>query len=222
MNEDNNKFDFFCSWSGGKDSCLALHRVADESKKCRLLFTMVNTDNVHSKSHNLTMDALQAQAHALGCEFHTGSAEWGLYEEEFIRQLQTIKNDRLLNGVFGDIDLEPHREWVERVCGIAGITAHEPLWLENRKKLVEECVELGIKSKIVVVNTEKMPVRFLGREIDNELADELEAVGVDACGENGEYHSYVYEAPLFSNEIRMVPGKTHTRDNYAFLDFTIA
>lgn len=221
MNDENPKFDFFCSWSGGKDSCLALHRVADGGNTCRLLFTMINTDNIHSKSHNLTINALQAQADALGCGLHTGSAEWGSYEEEFIRQLHTFKKDRLINGVFGDIDLEPHREWVERVCGIAGVTAHEPLWLGNRKKLVEECVEIGIKSKIVVVNTAKMPERFLGREIDRELADELEAVGVDACGENGEYHSYVYSAPLFAKEIRMVTGKTHNRDGYAFLDFSV-
>ena len=221
MNEEHQEFDFFCSWSGGKDSCLALHRSAQKVNRCRFLFTMINIDNVHSKSHNLTMDALQAQADALGCTLRTGSAEWGTYEEEFIRQISRFKNDRIINGVFGDIDLEPHREWVERVCGIAGITAHEPLWLENRKKLVEECVDLGIKSKIVVVNTKKMPERFLGREINRELADELEAIGVDACGENGEYHSYVHQAPLFSKKIKFIPGKTHTRDEYAFLDFSI-
>jgi diphthine-ammonia ligase len=216
-----NTFDFFCSWSGGKDSCLALHRMTRGLNRCRFLFTMINIDGKHSKSHHLTMEALKAQADALGCELHIGKAEWNSYENEFIDNLKSFNEKKIHNGVFGDIDLQPHREWVERVCAEAGITAHEPLWQGNRRELVEECVKTGIQSRIVVVNTKLIPEPFLGREIDLELLGELESEGIDGCGENGEYHSYVYNAPLFSGKIRMVDRNVHHHDGYAFLDFAI-
>jgi diphthine-ammonia ligase len=216
----NNGFDFFCSWSGGKDSCLALYRMQQSGHTCNSLFTRINENGTHSRSHNLNIATLNAQATALGLTIHVGNATWNAYEKEFIQMVTLFKNRGLQHGVFGDIDLEPHKQWVERVCGEAGVTPHEPLWKGNRRSLVREFIEAGFKARIVVVNTKLMPKRFLGRDITMEIAEELETVNVDACGENGEYHSFAYAGPLFSKTLKLTNEGQSEHDGYAFLNFT--
>ena len=213
-------FDFFGSWSGGKDSCLALHRMITAGNRCKMLFTMINESETHSRSHNITMETLKMQAGALGLNILTGSATWDGYEKEFIRMITGLHNEGIRHGVFGDIDLQPHREWVERVCATAGIIPHEPLWQEKRSELVREFIDAGFRAKIVVVNTKQMPERFLGREIDMELVGELEQLGIDACGENGEYHSFVYHGPLFNRSLIFTEHSRSENEGYAFCNFS--
>jgi uncharacterized protein (TIGR00290 family) len=213
---------FFCSWSGGKDSCLSLYRALAEGNECASLFTMIEESGERSRSHGLSLAALEAQGKSMGIPLQTASASWEAYEERFLEQAAHFKNARVLHGVFGDIDLEPHRQWVERVCGEAGITPHLPLWQGNRRGLVEEFLDAGFKALIVVVNTLKMPRRFLGRTIDRELIAELESIGVDACGENGEFHTFVFDGPLFKFPIKISPEAAVVRDEYAFLPLSVS
>jgi diphthine-ammonia ligase len=213
---------FFCSWSGGKDSCLALYRWIAAGNRCASLLTMIDETGNHSRSHGLTPDVLAAQAKSLGIPIKTASTTWDNYENTFKKNISIFAYDGINNGVFGDIDLLPHREWVERVCGESGITAHLPLWQENRRSLVTEFVIAGFKAIIVVVNTSKMPEKFLGRTIDLDLVAELEACGVDACGENGEFHTFVYDGPLFKNPLSLTRSAKVKHDEYAFLPLTIS
>lgn len=178
---------------------------------------MIDETGKHSRSHGLSPETIKAQALSLGIPLRTADASWDSYETQFKKQISLFKNEQILHGVFGDIDLEPHREWVTRVCSETGITAHLPLWKEKRRNLVVEFLDTGFKAVIVVVNRTKMPQRFLGRTIDRQLIEELEAIGVDACGENGEFHTMVYDGPLFKKKLIVTPGIIMSSDEYAFL-----
>jgi uncharacterized protein (TIGR00290 family) len=215
------KMNFFSSWSGGKDSCLALYRAINAGHTCESLFTMINEDGTRSRSHGLTPDILAMQADVMRFAFCTVSASWNSYETQFKKQTLQFASNGITQGVFGDIDLEPHREWVERVCNETGITAHLPLWLENRRVLVNEFVNAGFKAMIVMINTSMMPSKYLGQTITLELADELESIGVDACGENGEFHTFVYDGPLFTKSLFVKGGDPVYNENYVGLPLSV-
>jgi uncharacterized protein (TIGR00290 family) len=185
--------------------------------QCKTLFTMLDETGIRSRSHGLTPEVLRIQAQAMGIPLTTGMAAWSAYEVQFKKLVSAFKNDKVMNGVFGDIDLQPHRDWVERVCNETGITAHLPLWNEARRTLVEEFIREGFKACIVVVNCSMMSERFLGRVIDQQLIDELEADGIDACGENGEFHTFVFDGPLFRKKIYYTNGEKIKLDNYSYL-----
>jgi uncharacterized protein (TIGR00290 family) len=182
---------------------------------------MLDETGIRSRSHGLTREVLSIQAQAMGIPLTTGIAAWGAYEEQFKKSVSAFKNDKVMNGVFGDIDLQPHRDWVERVCSETGITPHLPLWNEARRTLVEEFIDEGFKACIVVVNCSMMSERFLGRVIDKPLIAELEADGIDACGENGEFHTFVFDGPLFRNKIKYTEDEKINFDNYSYLPLKV-
>ena len=205
----------FVSWSGGKDSCLALFRAMSQGYKPKMLFTMFSIENDVSSAHRLNEDIIKAQVNALDLESTIGRAKFEDYEAVFVRNLEAFKSQDIQYGIFGDIDLDEHRKWEETVCEKAQMTAVLPLWQEDRKKLVKEFIDLGFKAKIVVVNKTMMSPEFLGRDLSHELLEEIEKTGADVCGENGEYHTVVYDGPLFktplnlnfSKEIKDIEGK---------------
>jgi uncharacterized protein (TIGR00290 family) len=182
---------------------------------------MIDESGKHSRSHGLLPESLQIQAQSMGIPLRTAKASWGSYELQFREQAARFKDEGVAHGVFGDIDLEPHREWVTRVCGEAGVKAHLPLWKGNRRELVEEFLKAGFKAIIVVINTSMMPDRFLGRTMDLPLIGELESAGVDACGENGEFHTFVYDGPLFKQKLEVTPKESISKDNYVFLPLIV-
>ena len=205
----------FVSWSGGKDSCLALFRAMSQGYKPKMLFTMFSIENDVSSAHRLNEDIIKAQVNGLALESTIGRAKFEDYEAVFVRNLEVFKSQDINYGIFGDIDLDEHRKWEETVCEKAQMTAVLPLWQEDRKKLVKEFIDLGFKAKIVVVNKTMMSPEFLGRDLSHELLEEIEKTGADVCGENGEYHTVVYDGPLFktplnlnfSKEVKDIEGK---------------
>ena len=205
----------FVSWSGGKDSCLALFRAMSQGYKPKMLFTMFSIENDVSSAHRLNEDIIKAQVNALDLESTIGRAKFEDYEAVFVRNLEAFKSQDIQYGIFGDIDLDEHRKWEETVCEKAQMTAVLPLWQEDREKLVKEFIDLGFKARIVVVNKTMMSPEFLGRDLSHELLEEIEKTGADVCGENGEYHTVVYDGPLFktplnlnfSKEVKDIEGK---------------
>ncbi|WP_313019622.1 diphthine--ammonia ligase [Acetoanaerobium noterae] len=205
----------FVSWSGGKDSCLALFRAMSQGYKPKMLFTMFSIENDVSSAHRLNEDIIKAQVNELELESTIGRAKFEDYEAVFVRNLESFKSQDIQYGIFGDIDLDEHRKWEETVCEKAQMTAVLPLWQEDRKKLVKEFIDLGFKARIVVVNKTMMSPEFLGRDLSHELLEEIEKTGADVCGENGEYHTVVYDGPLFktplnlnfSKEVKDIEGK---------------
>ncbi len=193
----------FVSWSGGKDSCLALFRAINQGYKPKTLFTMFSVENDVSSAHRLNEGIIKAQINALGLECIIGRAKFEDYEKVFVENLKEFKDKGINYGIFGDIDLKEHRAWEEKVCEKAQITAVLPLWQEDRKKLVKEFIDSGFKAKIVVVNKTMMSSDFLGKDLSHKLLEEIEDAGADVCGENGEYHSVVYDGPLFKTPLKL-------------------
>jgi uncharacterized protein (TIGR00290 family) len=209
---------FFCSWSGGKDSCLALHRALKAGSGPCVLLTMMTDAGDRSRSHGLSEALLREQASCLGLPIALHPASWTGYEGIFISAVRGLKDTGISHGVFGDIDLEEHREWVERVCTTAGVSAHEPLWKGRRRDLLREFIDSGFAATIVAVRDGTLPDEFLGRRIDWDLVDDLEAAGVDASGERGEYHTVVTDGPIFGRPLEIESRARIVRDGYRFLD----
>ncbi len=213
----------FCSWSGGKDSALALHEAALAGAEPALLISMMVEGGQRSRSHGLSREVLAAQAEAVGLPINFGAASWSDYEAELLRVLEeSVAAGGPRVGVFGDIDIEDHREWVERVCGLAGAEARLPIWQRDRRELMESVLAAGFLPLIVAVRNGVLPPELLGRTIDAEVVDAIEAAGADAAGENGEYHSLVVDGPLFNHPLRVEPGERSLRDGVWFLDLRLA
>jgi diphthine-ammonia ligase len=210
--------DFFCSWSGGKDSCYAFIQAVNSGMRPSVLLNMMNENGQVSRSHAIPKAILEQQAAMLNLPIVTRPASWEAYENIFIKTLTELKEQYgITGGVFGDIDLQPHRDWEEKVCRAVSIEAILPLWQQDRKTLVHSMIDTGIEAYIVSCN-ETMGERFLGRQITKALVEELETIGVDACGENGEYHTLVANAPVFQHRLDVGFGvKTHHR-NYHFIE----
>ncbi len=211
---------FLCSWSGGKDSCLAFHRASEIGRPSALL-TMFSEDGARSRSHGLRPELLRAQAEALGLPLRAGHAGWDGYEAAFRAQLARLKDEGVSAAVFGDIDLEPHRAWEEKVCGAEGLTCCLPLWKEERRALLDQFLFLGYRAILVAVKADRLDPALLGRELDAAVIAEIEASGCDACGEEGEYHTAVVDGPRFRAPIRVRPGARELHSGYWFLDLEV-
>jgi diphthine-ammonia ligase len=145
------------------------------------------------------------------------SATWGDYEAKFIQILKTLKAKFNLDAaVFGDIDLQPHKDWEEKVCEAASLQAILPLWQQDRMTLVHEMLDNGIITMIVSCNT-TMGEKYLGEILTKELAQELQLKGIDPCGENGEFHTLVLNCPLFSSAIELPNFTKITYNEYCFI-----
>ncbi|MFL7794302.1 MAG: diphthine--ammonia ligase [Anaerolineae bacterium] len=209
---------FVCSWSGGKDSCLALYRAMQVGARPAFLLSMLREDGLRSRSHGLPREILQAQADSLGIPLVTKTASWDDYESTFIVALEELKDAGVQVGVFGDIDIDEHRLWEEKVCDAAGIDAYLPLWKAPRLVLLGEFLLLGFDATIVTVNSEKLGKAYLGKLIGLELVKEFVSLGIDPSGEKGEYHTVVTNGPIFSEPVRLKPGEQSLHDGYWFLD----
>jgi diphthine-ammonia ligase len=208
---------FFCSWSGGKDSCLALYHAIQSGGKPHSILTILSEDGVTSRSHALPKPLIEEQARSLGLQPVFRSASWQQYEVEFISALHEFKKSGIEVGVFGDIDVDSHREWVRRVCGVAGILPVHPLWKRDRCELLVEFIGLGFKAQIVVINEQKVDKNFLGKTIQARTITEMEETGSDPSGESGEYHTVVTDGPIFSSKVEIKTVGQEHHEGYWFL-----
>jgi uncharacterized protein (TIGR00290 family) len=210
-----------CSWSGGKDSCFALMEAVKQGYQPKVLLNVLNEEGKISRSHGIPREILEAQSATAGIPLHLITSSWQDYEQKFVSALQLLTNEHhLLAAVFGDIDLQAHRDWEEKVCNKAGINAVLPLWKKDRRTLVNSMLEVGIETIIVSCN-EVMGERFLGKTLSPALINELETLGIDPCGENGEYHTLVQNCPLFTRRLNVKIIEKYLRDHYWFCNLTL-
>jgi len=210
----------FISWSGGKDSCLAYYRAIRNGIKARYLLNMVREDGSRSRSHGLATEWLQMQAQAIGIPLVQRQTTWADYEAEFKKALLAFKDEGIATGVFGDIDLDEHRQWVERVCSECGITPRLPLWQESQDRLLREFIQVGFEAVVVATKADLLGEEWLERRITPEFLADLAEIKKDftPCGEAGEYHTFVINGPLFEKRIRIVEAERVLRDDRWFLD----
>lgn len=196
------------SWSGGKDSMLALHRALQDGFRFDALLAMYDEGGERSRSHAIPRPLMQAQADALGIELVMRSASWADYEAVFTEQLRAFAAQGVGHAVFGDIDLQPHRDWEEKVCAAAGLSAVLPLWRSPRRALVDELLALGYRARVVCVDARFLDASFCGRTFDADFLADLPP-GVDACGENGEFHTFVFDGPRFARAVTHEVAAVH-------------
>ena len=190
------------SWSGGKDSCAALHRVHADYDVVSMV-TMFDESAERSRSHGLRPEVIAAQGDRLQLKRIAGRCTWQTYDTVFHEALDQAAAEGISHVIFGDIMFDEHRLWAERMCSASGMTAVEPLWGESTESLFHDWVSSGAEALIVTARAEFLDETWLGRVLSAELLPELRRRGVDPCGERGEYHTVVTDSPLFSRPLRL-------------------
>jgi diphthine-ammonia ligase len=210
----------FVSWSGGKDGCLSAYRAQDQGLKLCYLANMVTEDRMHSRTHGISAAVLHAQSEALGIPLIQHPTTWNTYEAEFKTMLSALKEKGVEGGVFGDIDLDEHREWVERVSRAVDITPHLPLWGHSQEDILKDFINKGFEAVVVATRADLLGEEWLGRKIDREFMADLaaKASNVTPCGEAGEYHTLVVDGPLFKKRLQIIESRNVLRDDHWFLE----
>lgn len=209
------------SWSGGKDCYLAMHRTL-ERFDIQALLTMFTEDGTRSRSHGLRPEVIARQAELLGLRCVSGRGSWKNYEEEFKVGLRVLAGDGFSHVIFGDIFLDEHKIWVERVCNECGLEAVEPLWGDRTISLFQEFLATGAEAQIVATKATLLDDNWLGKNLCNEMQSSFEALGVDACGERGEYHTLVVGSPRMNSPLALREIGRLMHDGYWMLDLELA
>jgi uncharacterized protein (TIGR00290 family) len=196
------------SWSGGKDGWLALLRARAAGHHVRFALTMFDESGERSRSHAVPPDVIALQVRSLGLEPVAARAPWQRYEESLIGALRKLADRGVDKVIFGDIDIVAHRMFEERVCASAGMSAELPLWQEDRVALVEEMFAHGLKAIVVTTDDRFLDGRLCGRYFDRAFLAALPP-GIDRCGENGEFHTFVVGGAGFSDALPVVAAASY-------------
>ncbi|GAH61674.1 unnamed protein product [marine sediment metagenome] len=211
------------SWSGGKETSLACYRVMHRKGiEVKYFLNMVSVDGKHSRTHGVSSRLLKIQAEAIGIPIVQRRATWKSYERVFKKAVLELKTRGIDTGIFGDIDLQEHRDWIERVCKDAGIRPILPLWKERREELLKEFIDAGFKAMVVSCRADLLGKEWLGRQINEDFIEDLKrAKNIDLCGENGEYHTFVYDGPIFEKPVKFITDKKLLKDKHRFLELKL-
>jgi uncharacterized protein (TIGR00290 family) len=211
----------FC-WSGGKDSCLALHKLRrDERYEVVALVTTVTEEYNRISMHGVRRELLEQQAAALGLPLEIvlipRACTNVVYEARMQEMLERHQSKGVRSVAFGDIFLEDLRAYRENNLTRIGMNAMFPIWRESSIKLVRKFLELGYRALTVCVDPRYLDTSFAGCEINEEFLARLPE-GVDPCGENGEFHSFVFGGPDFRQRVACRTGDVISRDGFIFCD----
>jgi uncharacterized protein (TIGR00290 family) len=220
-------------WSGGKDSTLALYELLQSSRyKVVGLLTTLASEYDRVSHHGVRAELLESQAKALGfpleklyfstqatnlCQPDNPNEAMSVYEDLMRGTLLRYKNKGVFSVAFGDIFLEPLRAYRENNLAKIGMKGVFPLWKRDTKELMQTFIRLGFRAILTCVDGPKLGEKFAGRHLDSQFLQDLPA-DVDPCGENGEYHSFVYDGPMFNHPVRLQLGEIVPRDTRFFAD----
>ncbi|MCL1803722.1 MAG: adenine nucleotide alpha hydrolase [Eubacteriaceae bacterium] len=212
-----------CSYSGGKDSALAIYKGIGLGFKPVSLLTTYNEEAQRSWFHGIPQEALDSVAQSMNVPLHLAKAGMGdEYASDFEAALTLLRDTRGAGScIFGDIDIEEGRIWCSDRCYAVGIEPVFPLWQQSRKQLVFDLINNGFKCVITIVNTSKLSKRFLGQVLTEQVALEIESEGADICGENGEYHTFAFDGPIFSSPVKYELGALMTNGDSAILPVSL-
>ncbi|MET3537362.1 Dph6-related ATP pyrophosphatase [Chryseobacterium limigenitum] len=200
------------NWSSGKDSALALYKTLKEDRfEITSLLTSVNEEFQRISMHGVHVDLLKQQASSLGIPLTImeipKEPSMEQYREIMISTMDTIKSRGNTHSIFGDIFLEDLRKYREEQLQSIGMEAVFPLWEQNTSHLINEFLHLGFKTIVTCVNATYLDKSFAGRIIDKDFIQDLPD-NVDPCGENGEFHTFTFDGPIFKNPIQFEIGET--------------
>ena len=209
-------------WSSGKDSAWALHLLRQNQElQIVALLTTFNCSADRVAMHAVRRTLVESQAERTGLPLWTIDLPWPCSNEVYEELMGAAVRSAVAEGVtaiaFGDLFLEDIREYRERQLLGTGLEPSFPLWRLPTNDLAREMIGGGVKSRVTCVDPKKLDRSFAGREFDADFLDELPPA-VDPCGENGEFHTFVYDAPVFSRPIAITNGEVVERDGFVFAD----
>jgi len=210
------------SWSSGKDSAWALHLLR-KNPECRLeaLFTTFNSAADRVAMHAVRRALVDEQARAVGLPLWQVELSWPCSNLQYEEIMQGVWRRAAAEGItdvaFGDLFLEDIRAYRERQLEGTGLKPLFPVWKIPTWQLAADMIAAGIRAKITCVDGSKLDRSFAGREFGREFVESLPA-SADPCGENGEFHTFVYEAPAFAHPIAVETGEIVERDGFIFAD----
>ncbi len=210
------------SWSGGKDSCLALYEIQRAaSYRVATLLTTVTRDYDRISMHGVRRVLLEKQAASLGLPLHQVLISKGASNEEYetnlIEAVSAYSDQGIDSIVFGDLFLEDIKTYRDQFLARHGLRGIYPVWQRDTTEFIKEFIELGFKAVVACVDAKALDQSFAGRIIDHAFLASLPA-NVDPCGENGEFHTFVFDGPNFKESVRFSIGETIQRDSFWFCD----
>ena len=209
---------YISSWSGGKDSCFACYQAISEGYNISHLLNFISKEYQRVSFHGTEAKLIQLQAEAIGIPLLQKETTWNGYEQEFKDAVKSLIPDGVTGMVFGDIYLPEQKDWVERVCRELGIEVIEPLWGRGPERILLEFIDAGFEAMIVSAKSTLFDDKWIGHRVDREFLNYLKDNNIDLCGENGEYHTFVTDGPIFQKRIKITKSQSIIRDGYRLLD----
>ncbi|MCH7927979.1 MAG: diphthine--ammonia ligase [Candidatus Dadabacteria bacterium] len=205
------------SWSGGKDSTLALNEILNNTDyEVHTLITTVTEGYDRISIHGVRNELLEKQVQSIGLPLHKVSipkdSKNEQYESALKKVLLKFKNEGINEIVFGDIFLEDVKKYRDELLDRLDMKGVYPIWKKDSKELARKFIELGFKAVTTCVDSQQIDKKFVGREYDSEFLNDLPN-SADHCGENGEFHTFVYDGPLFDKKIEFTKGEIVFRDD---------
>lgn len=209
-------------WSGGKDSAMALAALQrDPARSVLALLTTVTEGYERISMHGVRRELLVQQAEALGLPLHevriSPQCDNAIYEARMEEALRVHYDQGVRRVAFGDIFLEDLRAYRERNLARAGMEALFPIWRRDTRESFLELVSAGFRAVVVCLDGKVLPAKLAGRVLDESFLEDLPP-GVDPCGENGEFHTFVFDGPTFREPVRFSTGETIERDGFFYVD----
>ncbi|TYS65479.1 diphthine--ammonia ligase [Bacillus infantis] len=198
------------SWSGGKDGCMALDLMVKKGIKVECLLTTVPKELGRTFGHGEKQELISLQGEALGIPVRFIECTFDGYTDSFVAALKEAKKEYGLDAIaFGDLYLDEHRDWGEKAAAAAGLEASYSLWMkkEEAPSALEAFTDSGYKAKVIRVRDEILATEWLGREVDASFARDIKDTGSCPMGEAGEYHTFVYDGPLFRKKVSFDTGE---------------
>ncbi|HLJ24970.1 MAG TPA: diphthine--ammonia ligase [Candidatus Acidoferrales bacterium] len=222
MSEARKPDDVLFCWSGGKDSAMALHALREQGE-CRVTALLTTITDAYDRisMHGVRRELLERQAESIGLPLHSVRIPPQCINATYEARMKEALEEHFALGVrsvaFGDIFLEDLRQYREKNLAQAGMQAIFPIWKRDTRELAREFLRLGFRAIAVCIDPRVLDASFAGRELDAAFFADLPP-GVDPCGENGEFHTFVFDGPIFQSPISCHAGEKVMRDGFYFCD----
>ena len=214
-----------CSWSGGKDGCFAYWKTINDGHEIGCLLNTYRAESNRVAFHGVRSKLIVEQARSIGVPLLQIAVAGEDYESQFLAALRRLKRDGFGGIVFGDIDVKQNRDWCEYISRKAGLDAYFPLWNMDQKTILKDFVRDGFKAVIAALNSQYLKKEDLGRSVDLTWIQYIDSISkgpdgktVTYCGENGEYHTYVYYGPIFNKPVSIRSSEIVSKQGYWLLD----